>query len=336
MRVVESVAVGTGGCVAAEAMLIEVLNNSRVRQRMITLERQQVVASARQDLFGGRGLAAHRIQRHDAVLQGELVQQRRNGGDLVRLTIDAALAQHQALLTGPGAHQVQWRLLASMVERASQRLAINGDHLALKAGHERAGPGGEAGLKGVGVDEHEHPPERVVRGNAVRQRQERPEPGQLTAAIQRDVAPAFSTGNHRTHRNHQDVEQAMPDLTGAARVLDRTQILRQVFDRHALFLRRREGTSSRVSTRQASEISCVAPANGMPYLSTATWILTPRIFLPPSMPRSKQLGAERQDRLSITTALGSEASSQARRQVRRSRSSKRRQRPSRVQRANSP
>src|SRR3954447_13611446 len=51
----------------------------------------------------------------------------------------------------------------------------------------------------------------------------------------------------------------MPDLIGAARVLDRTQILRQVFDRHALFLRRREGTSSRVSTRQASEISCVAP-----------------------------------------------------------------------------
>src|SRR5689334_3555489 len=74
----------------------------------------------------------------------------------------------------------------------------------------------------------------------------------------------------------------------------------------------------------------------MPYLSTAAWILTLRIFLPSSMPRAKQLGAERQDRLSITTALGSGAPSQARRQQRRSRSSKRRQRPSRVQRANSP
>jgi hypothetical protein len=51
---------------------------------------------------------------------------------------------------------------------------------------------------------------------------------------------------------------------------------------------------------------------------------------------SKQLDAERQDRLSITTALGSGASPQAHRQVRRSRSSIRRQRPSRVQRANSP
>ena len=64
--------------------------------------------------------------------------------------------------------------------------------------------------------------------------------------------------------------------------------------------------------------------------------LEPRIFLPPSMPRAKQLGAERQERLSITTTLGSGLSPQARRQVRRSRSSSRRQSPSRVQRANSP
>src|ERR1700722_19671315 len=66
-------------------------------------------------------------------------------------------------------------------------------------------------------------------------------------------------------------------------------------------------------------------ARGMPCFSTATWILTPRIFLPPSMPRAKQLGAERQERLSMTTALGSGGSPQARRQMRRSRSSSRRQ-----------
>src|SRR4051794_37597781 len=76
-------------------------------------------------------------------------------------------------------------------------------------------------------------------------------------------------------------------------------------------------------------------ASGMPYFSTATWILTPRIFLPPSMPRVKQLGAERQERLSITTVLGSVVSPQASRQVRRSRASSRRHSPSRVQRAKS-
>jgi hypothetical protein len=98
-------------------------------------------------------------------------------------------------------------------------------------------------------------------------------------------------------------------------------------------IRERAQNRALVSYRFVGETSIVS---GMPYLSTAVWILTPRIFFPPSIPRSKQLGAERQDRLSMTTALGSGASPQARRQVRRSRSSNRRQRPSRVQRANSP
>src|SRR5690242_18024984 len=63
----------------------------------------------------------------------------------------------------------------------------------------------------------------------------------------------------------------------------------------------------------------------MPYFSTPRWTVTPQIFLPPSKPRSKQLGADLQDLspdscpladsergLSITTALGSAISPQAR------------------------
>ena len=65
-------------------------------------------------------------------------------------------------------------------------------------------------------------------------------------------------------------------------------------------------------------------ASGMPCFSTPRWTWTPWIFLPPSKPRSKQLGADLQDRLSMTTALGSAVSPQASRQVRRSRSSRRR------------
>src|SRR3954467_2155226 len=76
-------------------------------------------------------------------------------------------------------------------------------------------------------------------------------------------------------------------------------------------------------------------ASGKPYLSTARWILMPLIFLPPSKPRPKQVGAERHDRLSTMTALGSGVSPQACRQVRIKRLSSRRHRPSRVHRANS-
>src|SRR4029453_8716170 len=56
-------------------------------------------------------------------------------------------------------------------------------------------------------------------------------------------------------------------------------------------------------------------ASGKPYLSTARWILMPLIFLPPSKPRPKQVGAERHERLSRMTALGSAVSPQARRQA---------------------
>ena len=58
-------------------------------------------------------------------------------------------------------------------------------------------------------------------------------------------------------------------------------------------------------------------------------------FLPPSKPRSKQLGAERHERLSMMTALGSAVSPQACRQARINWLSSRRHRPSRVHRANS-
>src|SRR3954470_1126557 len=76
-------------------------------------------------------------------------------------------------------------------------------------------------------------------------------------------------------------------------------------------------------------------ANGKPYLSTARWILMPLIFLPPSKPQSKQVGAERHERLSMMTALGLGVSPQACRQARINRLSSRRHRPSRVHRANS-
>jgi len=154
---------------------------------------------------------------------------------------------------------MQRRLLPAVVEGASDRLAVDGHHLALEPVRERADPGREPGLERIGVDQHEHAPERVVRGNAVRQFQKGPEPSQLAAAIQGDVVPALGAGDHGTHGDHQHLDQAMLDLAGAARVLDRNKIPSQLLDRHALLPRNREGASSYARARQTREISCVAP-----------------------------------------------------------------------------
>src|SRR5919206_2664525 len=75
MRLVEGVTSGPLQSATAEAGLVEMPGYSLVAQRVIGLENQQVVGPARQDLLGDCGLAAHGVQRHDAVLQCELVQQ---------------------------------------------------------------------------------------------------------------------------------------------------------------------------------------------------------------------------------------------------------------------
>jgi len=248
-------------------LLVEMLDHGRVRQRMVALERQQVerrrsrevVAPACQNLLGNSGLAPHGVERHDAVLKRKLVQQFRNGGDLVRLAVDTALAQHKALLTRPRTDHVQRRLLPPVVERAPDHLAVDRDHLTLEIRCECADPRREPGLERVGIDQHEHAPERVVRGNAVWQLQKGLEPSQLAAAIQRDVVPALGARDHRAYRDDQDISQAVLDLAGTARVLDRAEILPQVLDRHASFPRHCEGASSYVSTEQARKFSCVAP-----------------------------------------------------------------------------
>src|SRR4028119_1899382 len=84
-----------------------------------------------------------------------------------------------------------------------------------------------------GVDQHEHAPEGVVRGDAVRQLQKGPEPGQLAAAVERDVVPALGTGDHRAHSDHQDVGQPVLDLAAAAGILDRPETPNQPLDGHA-------------------------------------------------------------------------------------------------------
>src|SRR3954470_3616016 len=119
----------------------------------IGLEHQQVIGTPVEDLAGDRLLAAHGIQRHDAVRQGQRLEQRRDRGDLVRLAIDLTLAKSQTLLTGPGADQVQRPL--GPAEGAAQGFAVNRHDFPIEGLGKGLSPGAEAGLEGV--DQHEDP-----------------------------------------------------------------------------------------------------------------------------------------------------------------------------------
>src|SRR3954465_2400969 len=71
------------------------------------LQPQEIVGPLGPNLCRDVLLAAHGVERHDATVEMQGVEQLRNGGDLVRLAVDLALTEHQSLITRPGADQMQ-------------------------------------------------------------------------------------------------------------------------------------------------------------------------------------------------------------------------------------
>src|SRR3954452_19591261 len=73
-------------------------------------------------------------------------------------------------------------------------------------------------MQRVRVEQHEDPPEGVVRGDAVWQGQEGLQPSPLAPPVELNVLPALGTGDHRANRDYQDVDQLMIDPARLARI----------------------------------------------------------------------------------------------------------------------
>ena len=141
------------------------------------------------------------------------------------------------------ADQVQGRAAVLAIERASDRLAIDRDLLGCRGigTEDRPHPAEETALEARRIDQRQHPAEGVVRGDAVRQREEASQPVLLATAIERDVLKALGLADHGADRDHQDVDQPVLDLPITTRILNRLELVDQRFE-HGLPLRR-EGTS---------------------------------------------------------------------------------------------
>src|SRR5215211_1573568 len=91
----------------AKTGLLEMLAHSPKGAAVIGLEHQEIVSALGPDLRGDVLLTAHRIQRHDAALQVQGLQQLRDRDDLIRLAVDGALAKRQSLFACPSTDHVQ-------------------------------------------------------------------------------------------------------------------------------------------------------------------------------------------------------------------------------------
>src|SRR5512147_120299 len=133
-----------------------------------------------------------------------------------------ALRQHQPSLGGEGTDQVQRRAAMLTIERTPHGLSVDRNlwrHGCIRL-EDRAHPAQEATLEALRVDQHQHPAERIVRGNAIRQVQKPPQPALLASTIEGDVLESLGFGDDRTDRDHQDVNQLVLNFPITARVLD--------------------------------------------------------------------------------------------------------------------
>src|SRR3954452_7150620 len=161
------------------------------------------------------------------------IEQLGDGGDLVRLAVDLALTEHQSLIARPGTDQMQRAVIVAAAAGTPDGLAVDRHHLALDLTRQGLCPSRKTALKRVRVDQHEDPPERIVRGNTVRQGQKGLQPSLLAAPVKRDVLPAFRAGDDRAYRDYENVDQPMIALACHPRIGEPVEARRQIFDHAA-------------------------------------------------------------------------------------------------------
>src|SRR3954454_25233092 len=131
MAVVKGIGSRPAAATAAETGTFEISMRGLEGAAVIRLQRQEVVGPLRPDPRGDVLLASHRVERHDGALKMQGVEQLGDSGNLVRLAVDLALAEHQSLITGPGADQMQRTVIVAAAAGAPNGLAVDRHHLAL-------------------------------------------------------------------------------------------------------------------------------------------------------------------------------------------------------------
>jgi hypothetical protein len=124
--------------------------------------------------------------------------------DLVGLSLDRPLRQHQPGLGGVSRNQMQRARPIRRRLRAAQRLAVHGDDLA-RSSTRRRRPGGEASLQRLRVDEPEYFSESLRRGDSLGERQETTQPAHGPSRDLLNPLPIVRPANHPRQRRQQNL-----------------------------------------------------------------------------------------------------------------------------------
>ena len=118
------------------------------------------------DFLRDVALAAHSVDGHHRALDGQQVEQRGNGDDLVGLVADLDLPEHHALAGGEGRNDMDGLFGPLLLVGAPHRLAVDGDHFGRRL-RQRRRPRHETALERHRVELGQDDAQLVVRGGAV-------------------------------------------------------------------------------------------------------------------------------------------------------------------------
>ncbi len=139
------------------------------------------------------------------------------------------LPQDQPIVDRPRMHHVKGGLPRAGIVGTTQRFAIQRHQLAFvgQSGRQRLHPSGKTVLEIPRRNTGKYAPEGIMRGNAIRQGQERLKPVGFRPAKFGHRHPVIGSADRTAHRNHENINQAMRSTTLNTGVGDVGQIIQQ-------------------------------------------------------------------------------------------------------------
>jgi len=194
--------------------------------QLILFHRQQLVRSFLLDLARNFRLTAYGIDRYQRPVQTGHLEQRRNGGDLVGLGLNAKLAKHQSVGARPGADDMGRHRPVGAVVRSPLRLAVNGHRFC--PGHlhcHRSYPGDETGFDTLGINFRECVREGIVGGNAVGQSRKSTEPVKVRLTEIHHIRPVIRVTNNCAQGDYKNVDELVtPVFRRVSRIIELSKL----------------------------------------------------------------------------------------------------------------
>jgi hypothetical protein len=157
---------------------------------------------------------------------GEVVEELRDGGDLIGFFRHAPLRQHEPGLGGVGAEGVQGLRPLAAVMAAPRGLSVDGDELGPIRPH-RCNPALEAALEQARIHPIEQNTQPALAGDAVMKRRKSAEEIQMMLAPRRDNVEIVAGRDRGADHQQQDFPQRISHPPRLALVLDFRKVLQQ-------------------------------------------------------------------------------------------------------------